>query len=132
MNNQRKLFYDKERLNRNYNECVELCKHDCFTYQLYSYEETSTKYAIATIKIYVPECSKIVDYTDIIKFNKYMENGLIKELPYNSVGLIPNYKYVIGDNVQFETLNFNKLCRNGYDEHYLIDLQIPFVRDIHY
>jgi len=115
----------EKKLMDNYNECISLCKQQS-NYKLCLYDTNSTKYAIVAIKIEVPECSEIRDYTDIIRFNTYLENGEIKKLPYNYTGLIPNYKYTIGDNNMFEINNKNALRYAGY---YLINLEIPFTID---
>ena len=121
----RKTLYDNEKLLKNYKECIQLCKHN-MSYKLCIFEETSTKYANATIKIYVPECSNFIDYANTIRFTDYIENGTLKKLPYNCVGIIPNYKYVIGDNNLFETNNSDK----RKDDYYSIELSIPFVMDM--
>jgi hypothetical protein len=124
--NDRKRFYDNERLMRNLDDCIQMCKTNS-NYKLCSYDTTATKYAIASIKIYVTECSEIVDHTDIIRFNNYIENCEFKNLPYNCTGLIPNYKYIVGDNAQFEKNNY-KTFNKDYS-YYLIDLKIPFIMD---
>jgi len=121
-NNIRKIFYDNEKLIRNYNECIQLCNQDTI-YKLCLFEETSTSYAVVTIKIYEHECSEIVDYTNIIQFTTYIENDTLKELPYNRIGIIPNYKYVVGDNNLFKNINYNK----RENDYYLIELKIPFI-----
>ena len=119
-----KSFYDNKNLITNYNTCIESCKRD--NYKLCLFEETSTNYATATIKIYIPECSQIQDYTNIISFTDYIdENNSLKKLPYNCIGVIPNYKYVIGDIKVFENTNYYKRQR----DYYIIDLKIPFIMD---
>ena len=118
-------FYNKEKTIRNYNDCINLCKRD-LSYKLCTYNQMSSKYAIATIKIYMPECSEIPNYTDIIKFQHYIENGSIKKLPYDWVGVIPNYVYIIGDNGLFQNKHSDQLQN---DNCYLIELQIPFTLD---
>lgn len=60
------------------------------------------------------------EFSDIITFKNYVKNGVLKKLPYDHVGVIPNYKYEIGDNNLFEKNNKNAL--NG--EYYLIELKI--------
>jgi hypothetical protein len=131
--NERKIFYEKEKIVRNYRECNELCKDES-TYKLCLYQPSSEKYAISTIKIYIPECSSMVDYSDIIKFTDYIENGILKKLPYDCIGVIPNFKYVIGDEKDFMERNIKNLhkayydnTKNRYSEYYLIELKIPFI-----
>lgn len=112
----------KAKLKKNYENCIQLCEQNC--YKLCLYDIDSTKYAIATIKIYVPECSNIQDYTDIITFNNYInEKNEVKVLPY--FGIIPNYIFYIGNNDIFE----QKYEKYKIDDYYNIKLKIPFIID---
>jgi hypothetical protein len=126
-NKRHRDFYNDQKLIRNYENCIALCNSTIF--KLCVYNQTSDKYTIATIKINVPECSEIQNYTDIIRFTTYIENGERKTLPNNSVGLIPNYTYEIGDSVLFENINRSSFHQSLYDSHYLIEVKIPFIMD---
>ncbi len=126
-----KTMNEQKKLIRNYEHCMSYCKSS--DYILCLFDTTSSKYAIATIKIYIPECSQIMDFTDVITFTDYMENNEIKQLPYNRCGIIPNYKYEIGDARTFENNHQSCLHQgnpgNRYEGYYLIDIRIPFVTD---
>jgi len=71
-----------------------------------------------------------MDYTDIIEFHNYIENEKLKNLPNICHGVIPNYKYVIGNNNLFEENNKNVLYKTRFEEYYLIELKIPFSMEL--
>jgi len=123
-----RLKYANEKYSENYTLCKSLCKGDSRR-KICLYEPTSIKYAIATIKIHVPECSKMRDYTDVVYFTTYIENGITKKLPYEWIGLIPNYTYVIGSEKEFEENNAASRVTNGIHYYYLIEVQIPFAME---
>jgi hypothetical protein len=91
------------------------------------YDTTSTRFAITTIEILDAGWSKISDYTKLIKFNQYIENDEIHSIPYNCTGVIPNYKFVIGDETQFKT-NYKSFLKNSTSDTktYVIEVRIPF------
>lgn len=123
----RQTFNEQNRLIRNYDTCMSYCKSSDYIFCLY--DTSSSKYAIKTIQIYEPECSEIRDFTDVITFTEYIENGEIKKLPYNCRGVIPNFKYVIGDEKTFENNHRSCYHRGHHNNYYLIDVRIPFVMD---
>ena len=70
------------------------------------------------------EGSVVIFDNDIVNFKEYIENDTVIKMPYAGVGMIPNYKYVIGDNELFKTVH-----RNEFDAHrccYKINVHIPF------
>ena len=74
-------------------------------------------------------------YSNIIKFDKYIENGILKYMPKNCYGLIPNYTYYVGNERQFEIDHVKDQMQQpdpsgGSYIHYKIDLQIPFIMDL--
>lgn len=122
--------YRIEKIIKNYYEGIELCKNNS-KYKLCLYEGLldCTKLAIVNIKIYVPECSEIVDYTDIIRFKDYIEDGVVKQFSNGCNGVIPNYRYIVGDKSTFEKINSSFLVKSDYGDYYSIDLEIPFIMD---
>lgn len=126
----KKDFYRSEKLMKNYEHCIQLCKTN-LSYLLCHYTDflTTTKRAIVNIKIDVPECSEIIDYTDIIYFTEFIENDVVKKLPHGCTGVIPNFTYVIGDMAAFEKEHSAFLVRSNYSEYYSLDLNIPFIMD---
>lgn len=114
-------FYNDEKLIRNFEICMNLCK-DEFTYMLCLQNNNSTKYALTSIRIDIPECSELKDFRDIVYFTTYEDNGEIKSLPSERIGVIPNYVYPIGNPTLFE----NKHIANKRGNHYSIELKIPF------
>lgn len=113
----RKALNAKERILNNYNSCEQMCKQNN-DYKLCLHDETATCYAIATLTIYLPECSSIPDHTDIIRFKEYVENNEVKPM----YGLIPNFTYKIGNQEQFMQ---SHVLHDG--QYYVIPLHIPFV-----
>jgi hypothetical protein len=120
--NARKTLYEIQKLRENYDYCINQCKRNN-DYVLCLYDETSTIFAITTIKIYEPACSNIKDYTNVISFETIMENDVLLPFPNHQHGLIPNYKYVIGDPQIF----YENHVFHSRDEYYLVDLKIPIV-----
>ena len=119
----RKQFYENEKFVNNFDQCIDLCKRD-FTYKLCLYDQASIKYAIVTIKMYHTECTDLPNHTDIVQFTEYIENDVIKQLPHNSIGIIPNFKYtkLNLNNAEYESYKFQ-------DDIHFIKLKIPFVMD---
>jgi len=100
------------------------------------YEPSSTKYAIYTIKFDNSERDPI-DFTDIVSFTEYIENDVVHRLPYDWVGLIPNYKYIVGNLQQFKIDHENSHVTETYSSYkgrhfrdeYHVKVKIPFVMD---
>lgn len=117
-----------------YQQCIDACKK-MSNYKLCLYDPNSTTYTVINIRINVPDMSDMFDYANIIKFTEYYEDGILKSFPNNAIGLIPNYRYIVGDNEQFkqnnrESLHEIKTTKDlGYSEYYLISVNVPFVTD---
>jgi len=90
------------------------------------YNPFSTKFAIATIKIYELECSEYHDFRDVVSFTEYIEDDVIKQFPYKGIGFIPNYTFIIGNERQFETTYKEYRQWRPYDTYYNIPVRIPF------
>jgi hypothetical protein len=120
----RKIFYILTKLKENYESCINQCKRNSNNVMCL-YDQTSTTYAVTSIKIYEPECSEFQDYTDVISFATTLENDVQIPFPNGKRGLIPNFKYVIGDPQIFRQKHV--LHSNSGEGYYLITLKIPFV-----
>lgn len=125
--NKSKKMYEK------YDTCIRAYNNNSSNTKIAKYNTSSNKYASAKIKIEDPECSEIFDYSEIIEFTKYIENGEIKTVNeyYNATNdnvkcLIPNYTFHIGDKEIFKE-HCRQFYKTGlYENYYLIDVEIPF------